>query len=65
MGVNPLRAERRTIWSSLSRHVGCLFAGAAGDRREEARAMEVQVRRGIYAALAGPSYETPAEIHML
>ncbi len=23
------------------------------------------MRRGIYAALAGPSYETPAEIHML
>ena len=23
------------------------------------------IRRGIYAALAGPSYETPAEIHML
>lgn len=32
---------------------------------EEARAMEVEVRRGIYAALAGPNYETPAEIHML
>jgi purine-nucleoside phosphorylase len=25
----------------------------------------VDLRRGIYAALAGPSYETPAEIHML
>jgi purine-nucleoside phosphorylase len=32
---------------------------------EEARAMGVEVRRGIYAALSGPSYETPAEIHML
>jgi purine-nucleoside phosphorylase len=32
---------------------------------EEARAMGVELRRGIYAALAGPSYETPAEIHML
>jgi purine-nucleoside phosphorylase len=32
---------------------------------EEARALGVEVRRGIYAALAGPSYETPAEIHLL
>ena len=32
---------------------------------EEARGLSVEVRRGIYAALAGPSYETPAEIHLL
>jgi len=32
---------------------------------EEARAMGIELRRGVYAALAGPSYETPAEIHML
>lgn len=30
-----------------------------------ARELGIEVRRGIYAALAGPSYETPAEIHML
>ena len=32
---------------------------------EEARALGVEIRRGVYAALSGPSYETPAEIHML
>src|SRR4029077_2545342 len=32
---------------------------------EEARAIEVDLRRGVYAALSGPSYETPAEIHMV
>jgi purine-nucleoside phosphorylase len=31
----------------------------------EAREMEIELRRGIYAALTGPSYETPAEIRML
>jgi purine-nucleoside phosphorylase len=31
----------------------------------EAREMGVELRRGIYAALTGPSYETPAEIRML
>ena len=32
---------------------------------DEGSRMGLEVRRGIYAALAGPSYETPAEIHML
>jgi purine-nucleoside phosphorylase len=32
---------------------------------EEAKAMGLEMRRGVYAALTGPSYETPAEIHMV
>ena len=32
---------------------------------KEANAMGLEIRRGIYAALSGPSYETPAEIHMV
>jgi purine-nucleoside phosphorylase len=32
---------------------------------EEATAMDIDMRRGVYAALSGPSYETPAEIHMV
>ena len=32
---------------------------------EEARAMGLELRRGVYAALSGPSYETPAEVRML
>jgi purine-nucleoside phosphorylase len=31
----------------------------------EAEAMGIEIRRGTYAALSGPSYETPAEIHMM
>ena len=31
----------------------------------EAHAMKLELKRGIYAALTGPSYETPAEIRML
>jgi purine-nucleoside phosphorylase len=31
----------------------------------EAQGMGLELRRGIYAALSGPSYETPAEIRML
>ena len=32
---------------------------------KEAQAMGIELRRGVYAALTGPSYETPAEIRML
>jgi purine-nucleoside phosphorylase len=32
---------------------------------EEAKEISADVRRGVYGALAGPSYETPAEIHLL
>ena len=31
----------------------------------EGQAMGLELRRGIYAALSGPSYETPAEIRYL
>jgi len=31
----------------------------------EAKALNIDLRRGVYAALTGPSYETPAEIHMV
>src|SRR2546425_6133503 len=31
----------------------------------EANVIGLDMRRGIYAALSGPSYETPAEIHMV
>ena len=32
---------------------------------EEANTIGADVRRGIYGGLSGPSYETPAEIHLL
>jgi purine-nucleoside phosphorylase len=32
---------------------------------EEAKALGLELRRGVYAAMSGPSYETPAEVRML
>src|SRR6202030_1174740 len=32
---------------------------------EEAKKLSIAPREGVYAALAGPSYETPAEIRYL
>jgi purine-nucleoside phosphorylase len=31
----------------------------------EARSIGLELRRGVYAAMSGPSYETPAEVRML
>jgi purine-nucleoside phosphorylase len=31
----------------------------------EARSLGLELRRGVYAAMSGPSYETPAEVRML
>jgi len=66
MGVNPLRG-------SHDQRFGARFPDMTEvyDREfqeiavEEAHSMDVAIRRGIYAALTGPSYETPAEIRML
>jgi purine-nucleoside phosphorylase len=66
MGVNPLvgpNDERLgprfpDMSEVYSRELQELAVGCARD-------INVNVRRGVYAALSGPSYETPAEIHML
>jgi purine-nucleoside phosphorylase len=66
MGVNPLRGrnddrfgprfpDMTEVYSRELQEIAC----------SEGRAMGIEVWRGIYAALTGPSYETPAEIHML
>ncbi len=66
MGVNPLRgandARFGTRFPDLSDVYDREFQEAA---MTEAHAMNLELKRGIYAALTGPSYETPAEIRML
>ena len=57
------RAERRAVRPALSRHDLRLFAAAARARRRDgARAIGVPIQHGVYIAVLGPSYETPAEI---
>jgi purine-nucleoside phosphorylase len=66
MGINPLRGPNDErlgprfpdMTEVYSRELQELATAAA-------QAMEINLRRGVYAGLAGPSYETPAEIHML
>jgi purine-nucleoside phosphorylase len=66
MGSNPLRGPNDERFGPRFPDMSAVYSPALQEIViEEARAMEVEVRRGIYAALAGPNYETPAEIHML
>ena len=66
MGANPLRGANDERFGprfpDLSEVYDKEFQEIA---IQEARAIGIELRRGIYAALTGPSYETPAEIRML
>lgn len=59
-GVNPLQGGPRFLDMSAAYDPGLrLLAGRA------ARRAGLRLRKGVYAAMAGPSYETPAEVRML
>lgn len=66
MGANPLRGANDMRFGARFPDMSEVY-----DREyqecavREAHAMGIELRRGIYAALTGPSYETPAEIRML
>ncbi len=65
MGVNPLRGPNDERFGPRFPDMTEVYAREFQEMVvEEAKAMGVTVRRGVYAALSGPSYETPAEIHM-
>ena len=66
MGVNPLRGENDERFGPRFPDMSAVYSRELQELvTQEARSLGIAVRRGIYAALAGPSYETPAEIHML
>jgi purine-nucleoside phosphorylase len=66
MGVNPLRGPNDERFGPRFPDMSAVYSPSLQEIViEESRAMGVEVRRGIYAALSGPNYETPAEIHLL
>ncbi|MFZ0062975.1 MAG: purine-nucleoside phosphorylase [Pyrinomonadaceae bacterium] len=66
MGVNPLRGPNDERFGPRFPDLSEAYSRDLQQQAVEvARTLGVEIRRGIYAALAGPSYETPAEIHML
>src|SRR6266496_1065550 len=65
MGVNPLIGPNDESFGPRFPDMSEVYSRALQELVvEEAKSMGVEVRRGVYAALSGPSYETPAEIHM-
>lgn len=66
MGVNPLRGVNDERFGPRFPDMSEVYSRKLQEAAtEEARSLGIDVRRGIYVALTGPSYETPAEIHML
>ena len=66
MGVNPLRGGNDERFGPRFPDMTEVYSRELQELvTQEARDLGTTVRRGIYAALPGPSYETPAEIHML
>jgi len=66
MGVNPLRGPNDERFGPRFPDMTAVYSPDLQELVvEEAKAINVEVRRGIYGALSGPSYETPAEIHLL
>ena len=66
MGVNPLVGPNDERFGPRFPDMSTVYSPELQELVvEEAKAIGVEVRRGIYGALPGPSYETPAEILML
>jgi purine-nucleoside phosphorylase len=66
LGDNPLRGENDERFGPRFPDLTSVYARRLQDIViDEAKAMGIEVQRGVYAALSGPSYETPAEIHMM
>jgi purine-nucleoside phosphorylase len=66
MGVNPLRGPNDERFGPRFPDMSAVYSHELQALVvDEAKAIGVEVRRGIYGALSGPSYETPAEIHLL
>jgi len=66
MGDNPLRGANEERFGPRFPDMSAVYDPELQALVvEEAKATGVDVRRGIYGALSGPSYETPAEIHLL
>lgn len=66
MGDNPLRGPNDSRFGPRFPDMTTAYSPELQEIViEEARSLGVEVRRGVYAALSGPSYETPSEIHMI
>ncbi len=63
MGVNPLVGSHDPAWGPRFPDMSCVYDSDLRSRLDAAaRRAAVPVTHGVYLAVSGPSYETPAEI---
>lgn len=66
MGINPLIGENDSTLGDRFPDMSEVYSSALVDlTQKKGKELNVTVRKGVYAAMSGPSYETPAEINML
>jgi len=66
MGTNPLRGDNPDALGPRFPDMSAAYdPELRAVAKDVARAENVDLRTGVYAALSGPTYETPAEIRML
>ena len=66
MGVNPLIGENDASLGDRFPDMSEVYKKSLIQiTLQKAKELNMQVRQGVYAAMSGPSYETPAEINML
>jgi purine-nucleoside phosphorylase len=65
MGRNPLVGPNDSSGPRFPDMTRAYDGGLASAAYEAARQASVDLKQGVYAAMLGPSYETPAEIRML
>lgn len=65
MGFNPLRGRQAVEFGPRFPDMSQAYSPELADvARDAARDIELPLREGVYLAVSGPSYETPAEIRM-
>lgn len=65
-GSNPLTGTLPAAWGPRFPDLSTAYDVGLRDRaRRAAQALGIRLEQGVYAGVAGPSYETPAEVRML
>ena len=66
IGLNPLRGEVPTTWGpQFPDMVDAYDPELRALARGVGRNVGLELQEGVYAGLAGPSFETPAEVRMM
>lgn len=66
LGANPLRGYNDERFGQRFPDMTEVYYKAFRDLAEkEGKALKLPIQHGVYTALAGPNYETPAEVRML